>query len=220
MRPRLRVFMLLAVLAGVAGLAAIAIGGWWYLNREQLARQWACYRVGAAGSFEQARAELAWFEHGPDRDARLGELVRKWGTGNQRFDLYLARYVDHPASSQALRETFSEELGRRRELLPRWAHYWSYRTPLEPDREVASIIAYFDTLASAERPLEPITWREVLNLQAVLQWSGQGRLARGLSPTNWRRRYRRWQETSPSQLPPIARPAKPFPDWRGPAAEQ
>ena len=213
MRPWLRVSLTLVVLAG------IAIGGWWYLNREQLARQWACYRVGAAESFEQARAELAWFENGPDRATRLSELAGKWGTGNQRFDLYLARYVEHADCSESLRETFSRELGRRTDLLRRWAHHFSYRASLEPDQEIASIIEYFDALAAADRPEEGVTWRQVLNLQAVFQLIGQGRLAQGLTPGNWHQGYRRWHQSRPLELPPIARPASPFPDWQGPAVE-
>lgn len=212
MRPWLRVLLALLVLAGMV------IGAWWYFHREQLARQWACYRVGAAGSFEQAQAEIAWFEKGPDREAQLGELVRKWGTGNQQFDLYLARHLGDPACSDLLRETFARELGRRAELLPRWAHSWSYRAPLEPDAQIASILSYFDALASVE-PAEQITWREVLDLQAVFQLTGQGRLARGLSAANWHDRYRRWQQTRPHELPSVARPARPFADWRGPVAD-
>ena len=210
MRLWLRVLLTLVVLAG------IAIGGWWYLNRGRLSRQWACYRVGAAVSFEQAQAELAWFEKGPDRDVRLGELVGKWGTGNQRFDLYLARHVAHSTSSESLRESFSRQLGRRPELLRRWAHFWSYRLSLEPDREINSITAYFDALTAADRPEQTITWRQALNLQAVFQLTGQGQLALGLTPGNWRDRYGLWREHRPAEAPRIWRPASPFPDWRGP----
>ena len=213
MRPWLRVLLTLLVLGGI-GIAA-----WWYARREQLTRQWRCYRVGAAGSFDQAKREIAWFETGTHRQVRLDELVRKWGTGNGQFDLYLARYVDHPASSELLREVFSKELGRRGDLLPRWAHYWSYRAPLEPDEQVASILAYLDTLYSTEPP-KGITWREVLDLQAVFQLTrhgvaGEGWRARGLSPTSWLEYYRVWQETRPAKLPHVVRPEKPFADWQG-----
>lgn len=212
MRPWLRKLIVLLLLAG------IFVAAWLYANREQLARQWHCYKVGAAGSFDQAQGEIAWFETGPDRHARLAELTQKWGTGNGQFDLHLARYLHAAACSDRLRESFSKELGRRRELLPRWAHYWSYRAKLEPDGEIASILKYLDGRVSAEPP-KTITWREVLNLQAVLQLTGQGQLAPGFSPASWQVPYRRWQQTRPAQIPHVARPEVPFADWQGPVAD-
>ena len=203
MRPWLR--------ASIAGLLllGIAVGACCYANRRKLAPQWHCYRVGAAESFQRAREEIAWFETGTDHTARLAELTRKWGTGNRQFDLYLAQHLHHADCSKPLRETFSQELGRREELLPRWAHYWSFRAPQEPDREIASILRSVDVLAS-EKPPPPITWREVLNLQAVFQLIGAPRHARDLSPTNWHEHYRRWQQTRASGLPRVTRPQQPF----------
>jgi len=208
----------LRVLVVAVLLAAVGLAGWCCVNRRQLARQWGCYRVAAAGSFRQAQAEIARFENAPDRHAQVAELVRKWGTGNQRFDLYLAAHVTHPASSETLREIFSEELDRRRRLAPRWAHYWSWRAPLEPDRQVASVVDYLDTLFRSDRP-GTITWREVLDLRAVFHLTGQPQRGRGLSPTNWQDHYRVWQETRPAKLPHFTRPKKPFADWQGALGE-
>ena len=199
------------MLVGLTLLASLAIGAWWYVNRRELSRQWACYRVGAAESFSQAQHEIAWFETGPDRRDRLRDLTRKWGTGNRQFDLYLARHVDDLASSELLRETFSRELGRRKELLPRWARYWSHRAKLEPDRQIASTLSYLDTLVLA-RVTRTIPWREVLDLQAVFQLTGHGHLAADLSPENWQQQYRRWQQTRPARLSHTERPGKPFAD--------
>ncbi len=198
MRTSLRTSVAVALTAG------IVLGAWGYASRKQLARQLACYRVGAAESFELAQAEIAWFESSPDRKVRLEELVRKWGTGNRQFDLYLARHLGNAACTDSLRESFCAEMDRREELPARWAHYWTYRTPLEPDQQIVSILKYLDTLSTADGS-KTITWREVLDLRAVFQLTGH-RPARGISPTNWREYYRVWQETRPAELPHVARP--------------
>lgn len=204
MRPYLRALIVLLLVAGIAA------GIWGYAYRRQLRRQWACYQVGAAASPAEAQRRMAWFEAGADRAARLEELVRKWGTGNRRFDLYLAQYVARPESSELLRATFSAELSRRDELLPRWAHYWAHQAPLEPDEQIASILRYLDALASADRPRR-LTWRQALNLQAVWELLGQRELARGLTPEDWQTRYRRWRQIRPTAVPRVPRPASPFP---------
>lgn len=207
MRLRVRI-IITAVLLLAAGCAA-----WFYFNWARLERQSACYRVGSAETAEQTRAIVAWFETGPDRDLRLRELVGKWGTGNRQFDLNLAQYIDSPDSSEPLRKTFSRELAWRRELLPRWARFWSWRTKLEPDEQIASVASYLDDLAAsnaASKTPRPITWREVLELQAVFQLTGAEPLAPRLSPENWLSRYGRWQKMRPAKLPHVARPKQPF----------
>lgn len=198
------------LLVGLLLGAGVLLAGWVYADRETLRRQWGVYRVGAAESYEAARERLAWFGEGPDRDARLRELVGKWGTGNRRFDLYLARYLNDPAADNRLRRAFSEHLSRHPELLSRWAHYWAYRAPTEPHDQLASVVAYFDTLY-ADAADRPITWREVLDLQAVFDWVDASQQAIGLSPENWRRHYRVWRETQPEELPSVARPETAFP---------
>jgi len=191
-------------------LAALGLGAWAYAHRGALQRQWACYRVGAAGSPAEAQAEIAWFEaDAEDRQVRLDDLVGKWGTGNQRFDVYLASHLYDPACSDALREAFAAELDRRPELLPRWAHFWSWRTRQEPNEQIGSTVEYLGTLAAATPPAT-ITWREVLDLHAVFELTGQGALAAGLSPANWLEHYRRWQQVRPAELPHIGRPKEPF----------
>ena len=103
MKRLLRALLILLV------FAAVAVGALCYVYRHTLSRQWACYRVGNAESFDRARDEIVWFEQGADRRQRLAELVRAWSTGNPTFDLYLARYVDHADSSDHMREMFSKE---------------------------------------------------------------------------------------------------------------
>jgi len=217
MRPWLRI----AITAVVLG--AVVAGAWVYVNHRRLATQWegqwGSYRVGQANSAEEAAAEIAALEQGPDRDARLRELVGKWGTGNQRFDLYLAEYVRSAQSSELLREAFSLEFAWRESLLGRWAEYWCWESPGEPDERIASIVEYLDVLAGAEPP-RAITWREVLDLQAVLTLFGRPELAVRLKPENWRDRYRRWQKARPERLPHVARPERPFSDWQGPSPVQ
>jgi len=198
-------------LIGLLLIGGLAIGAWAYGNRQPLRRQWAVYQVGAAKSYETAQERLAWFDEGPDPDARLGELVGKWGTGNRQFDLYLARYLGDPAASRRLRQAFSEHLSRWPVLLSRWAHYWAYRAPMGPDEQLASVVDYFDTLYT-EAPDRRITWREVLDLQAVFYWVESSPRAVGLSPENWREHYRVWLETRPDELPSVARPETALPD--------
>lgn len=205
MRFKWRILTLLAV------VSIVATGVWLRFNWVQLERQWRVYRVGAATSYEKARRELAWLDREPDRAIRLRELVRKWGTGNPQFDLHLARYVGDPASSEALREAFSLNLAWRDGLLERWAHYWSWRPGESPRERVESIRNYLDLLLASNA--KGLTWREVLDLQAVFHLTGQPRLALRLAPENWRDRYRQWLAKRPEPLPLMARPDQPFPDW-------
>lgn len=209
-------FRLTVTAVALAGAVAAA---WAYMNRHALTRQWMCYRVGAAESFEEAQRSLRWFEQGPDRPLRLRELVGRWGTGTQRFDFYLARHVGSPESSEALRERFSLEFGWREELLERWAHYWAWQSREEPDEQIASILEYLDTLASVEPP-KSITWREVLDLQAIFQLTGNAEPAERLKPANWHQRFAQWNAHRPAGLPHVARPETPLPGWEGPIPER
>jgi len=208
---RLWLRLVLAFLLCAAGAAAI----WAYLSRERLTRQWMAYRGGSAASYEKAQEALAWFESGPDRDARLRELVGRWGGGNLRFDYYLARYVSSAESSEAMRKSFSLGLAWRERLLPRWAHWWCWRAVQGPDRQAEEILAYLDLLASAKDHKE-ISWREILDLQAIFHLTGQPKWAERLQPENWRERYRQWRESRPAGPIRAEKPSKPFPDWEGP----
>ena len=216
MRPWLRILITAVV------LAAAAVGAWVYVNHRRLANQWegqlGSYRVGRAETLQEAVAQIAALEQGPDRRKRLRELTGKWGTGNQRFDFYLAEHVRSGQSSELLRQTFSLEFAWREPLLGRWARYWCWQSATGPDERRASIVEYLDVLVGADPPGE-ITWREVLDLQAVFQLSGQPGLAVRLKPENWRARYRAWQKTRPAPLPRIGRPETPFADWEGPPPE-
>lgn len=205
----LRLVVLLAALAGAAGAV------WVYMHQPKLAGQWDSYRVGQAADFAAAEVEIARFERAPDPRPALRELCGKWGTGNQRFDLYLAEHVRAAGSTEALRQEFSLVFAWREDLLARWAHYWTWRVRGGPVRRIAAVVEYFDLLATADPP-RAITWREVLDLQAVFQLTGQPKLAVRLTPENWRERYRRWQQLRPETPPRAERPAMPFPDWQGP----
>jgi hypothetical protein len=190
-------------------LAGTGLGACWYVNRDFLQRHWMIYQVGAVPTYQEAKPKLAWFDGPPDRIARLPSLAGRFGRGNGRFDLYLAQYVVDPDSSDSLRQTFSTELAARDGLLARWAGYWSWQLAQAPDAEIASILDYLEALNHA--PSRTLTWREVLDLQAVFQWTGRPGLARGLSPGNWRERYRQWQLDHPSRLPHVERPSEPMP---------
>ena len=194
-----------------AVLVTVALGMSCYAKRREIACQLAVYRVGSAATFSQAQTAMEWFETGPDDQAGLAELVAKWGSGNRRFDIYLAEHISGPTSSQALRQAFSLELGRREDLLPRWSHYSCWRATVEPDGRIASISSHFDLLILADS-VQTITWREVLDLQAVFCITGHPRLAKRLSPENWRDRYAKWQDARPSEPPRIVRPQEAMPD--------
>jgi len=201
----------LRILIGALALAVLALGVWAYFQRRALLSQWHCYRVATAESYAAAEQELAWFEQGDDPRQRLAELAGKWGTGNTTFDLYLAQYVSQGQSSEALRAVFSQELGRRAGLLDRWAHYWAYRAPTDPGRQLASVVDYFESLAAVDATKAAITWREVLDLQAAFFWTARSELAAGLSPENGLERFRRWQQERASPLPRVGRPSRPLP---------
>jgi hypothetical protein len=203
------------LLLTAAAIVVTIVGTGIYARYQTLHWQWESYRVGAAESYDVARARLSAHTTGPQAVARIRELVGSWGTGNVRFDLFLARYVGDPQSREALREGFSTELAWRDGLLERWAQYWSWHAPLEPDPQIASVVDYFQLLTRADPP-RAITWRDVLDLQAVFALTGQARLALRLSPQNWRERFARWQAARPTPLPHVTRPALPLPDWQGP----
>jgi hypothetical protein len=209
---------LLAIAIALVVFGGLAGAVWFYYQRNPLGRQVAGYRVGAAENYEKARREIAWFEQGADRETKLRELVEGWGTGNQKFDLYLARYLGDPKSSEALRQAFSLNLAWRSELLPRWAHYWRWRAKLSPAEEFASINDYLAALVLVDPP-KKLTWREILDLQAVFELTGHGELAKRLDPNNWPGRYQRWVESAPEPSN-VARPELPFPDWEGAAPRE
>jgi hypothetical protein len=208
----MRYWMRLVLVGGL--LAAGIAAGWGYRNRQGLDRQWASYRVGTATDVDEARTRLAWFESGPDADDKLHDLVRRWGTGNQSFDFYLAWYVHDRQSSERFRETFSLELAKRPDLLARWAHFWLWRVTEEPDRQICQTVAYLANVAKADAS-KTLTWREVLDLEAIFHQAGHDPLAERLSPTNWRERYLRWVEVSSGQVAHVDRPETPFADWVG-----
>ena len=168
------------------------------------------YRIGAATSPQEAEAEIVGCLAAPDHEAMIRELVGKWGTGNPQFDLHLVAHLGGGSCSEPLRAAFAAELGRRPGLLDRWAHYWIWRSPLPPQQQMASVATYLDALIMADPPRD-ITWREVLDLEALFQLTGHGQLAQRLSPVNWRHRYGGWQRSRPVELPSIPRPTQPFP---------
>jgi len=207
--PRLLRALLLLVV--VAGLLA---GVWVFVNWRIVVWQWSSYQVGAAASFEEARKQFAQFEQGEHAPERLRVLVAKWGTGNRQFDRYLAQYATDGGSSTALRRAFSRELGRRPELLPRWEHFWRWQASLEPERQIASILEYLDPKAFADQPGAgaSITWRELLDLQAIFAISGDHDRAARVRPDTWREHYRVWSETRRTAIGHVSRPASPLPD--------
>ena len=136
------------ILRAILLLAVLSLAVWCYIYREPLARQWSLYRVGAAATRQEAEAELVRCETDPDEDAMIGELVDKWGTGNRQFDLRLADHLDAPSCGESLRQAFAGQISHQTELLQRWAHYWSWRSPLPPEQQMASVVAYLDVMAA------------------------------------------------------------------------
>jgi hypothetical protein len=195
-------------------VAGLLLGVWVYQNRDRFTSQWASYQVGAAERYPEARQRLVALQQSDDdRDVRLREVAAKWGTGNRRFDLHLARFITDPASNPQLRELFSRHLSHRPELLARWGHFWAHQASLPPDEQISQIVTYLDQIAYAEDAIvdQPLSWREVLDLQAVFTLTGARDRAIGLTPENWRDHFRVWQETAPVQHPTVQRPSDPLP---------
>jgi hypothetical protein len=207
-----RLWLAIGIAAMLGGLAA---GGWFYFHPLPLGPQVAAYQIGTEPTFSLAKREIASLDNEPDRQTKLRELVGGWGTGNAQFDLYLAQYLGEPECSDAMRETFSLELGWRPELLSRWAHYWAWRSRQEPAAEIASIAEYLAALVSLEPPRR-LTWREVLNLQASFALTNHSELGRRLTPDNWPGRFREWIAANPDWRE-LKRPKSPLPDWQGPS---
>lgn len=183
-------------------------------ERWAVGAQLASYRIGQTTTYAEAAKKIAEIEQSGD-PAALSELVSGWGTGNDRFDYYLARYVAEPPSNQApsreapsrdapsrdapsreapsreaLREAFSRELSWRPALVARWAHFWSWQVKQSPAEEIASIRGYLAALLQADPPRK-LSWREVLALQAVFALTGHADAAHRLDTTNWRARFER-----------------------------
>jgi hypothetical protein len=207
----MRRYWLVAVVAAAALGLAIAL--WSYSHHPAVGAQLAVYRIGQARSFDEAKREIAAVERQPKNDESLRELVSAWRSGNQAFDLYLASYLGDRQSSEALRRLFSLELSWHSERLVDWAHFWSWRSRLEPAEEIASVADYLAALSTAGDG-RGLTWREVLDFQAALALTGSTDLARRLGPDNWQDRYRVWSEGKPDFVS-VARPERPLPDWQG-----
>lgn len=204
----LRIFgKLLAVMALGGLLLAV---GWLYFQKEAVTRFWACYRVSSATNYPQAKTEMTWFSAGPDRVARLHDLVSLWGSGNEEFDRNFVLYLQDPDCDDSLREAFSLELAWRPELLSRWAHCWCHVGRLEPEENFESIVRYIDTLAVAE-PQREITWRDVLDLQAAFELAECRELALRLNPENYLSRHSEWVELGRPRAANLVRPQHFFP---------
>lgn len=173
-------------------IVAAGVGGWLYANRDAIERRRAVLRVADAPNFAQAQVELRWFELAPEVDEKRAELVGYWGTGQATFDTYLAQHLRDPDCGEALRKRFSEELAWRPELRPLWATVWRERTKQPPHEEAASVLEFLDTLAKAETPPR-LTWRQVLDVQAVFELRGRGDLAVRLTPENCLDRFRQFK---------------------------
>jgi hypothetical protein len=171
-------------------IVAAGVGAWLYAQRDAIERRRAVLRVGEAQTYAAAQAELRWFETPPQAEEKLAALAGYWGEGNENFDSHLARHLSEPACSDALRKRFSEELAWRPKLQRKWAEAWRRNTKLPPDQEIASIVDFLDTLTLAESPPK-LTWRQVLNAQAVFELRGRGDLVAWLTPENCLERYQR-----------------------------
>ena len=203
----MRRLVLLMLVAGVLG--GSGVGAWYWFGPTSALSQLACYRIGRAENFEQAKREIMAVERQTNRDDALRELMSGWRTGNPRFDLYLATYAEGPDSSEAFRRACSLELSWRPELLDDWAHFWSWRAKQSPSEEAASIDAYLQALSAADTP-RLLTWRDVLDFQAALTLTGHADLALRIAPDNWLGRYHAWRQAQP-EFSHLERPPKPLP---------
>jgi hypothetical protein len=178
-------------------LGLLVLIGWISWNWPRWQNELTCYRVATAENFEAAAGHIAWFDSQPRgvpqsshaRQEKLRVLVARFGTGNERLDNYLMRYAYDARASEDFREVLSREFGWRPEVIGYWAELWKSRFG-DPDRERESIERYLDLLAAADPPRK-LTWREVLDAQAILALTGRAERARRLTPENWQRRWKR-----------------------------
>ncbi len=199
------------LLGATCGAAAVGI----FDRRDPLTEQWELYRLIECETWSDARGRLAWFEAEPRRAQKLDLLVSRWGTGHTIFDEHLVRYACQARGADALREALAGQLSRRPELLPRWAHYWAWKSTLSPADEMESVCRYLATLIQAEPP-RSITWREVLDVQAVLTLEGHPDLAAQVAAERWQEPYRRWVAAGGGlPLRTVRRPELPLPEWVG-----
>jgi hypothetical protein len=198
----------------IVAVAALAVGIGLYVWRDKLAAQWASYQVASAGSYRAAARRIGQFEAAPDRDKKIHALVDAWGRGDPRYDYYLARYIRSPDCGDGLRQAFSLEISSRPGLIQRWGHFWSWHSSAGPAADHSHLRGYFDALASVEPPRR-LTWRDVLDLQALCARTGQGEVARRMKPDDWVAAYRRWIEAEAAWTTDAERPQAPFPDWEG-----
>ncbi len=201
--------LLKRLLYACALIAAVAAGvGAWH-EREHLARQYQCYRVGAAATYPQAQALMLRF----DTPQAVRSLVDKWGRGNPKFDVYLVRFAHEPSCPDAVRAALSRQVASSEPLAKRWAHLWRFRCEDPPQREYRQLAEYLTALLNSDEAL-PVTWRDVLDLQALFSDTGHWMLARGLTPQNWRQRFVEWQRLVGGQpaLWTLNRPGRPLPD--------
>lgn len=175
----------------LALVLAVAAGALWLLARRDVLRlQWACYEVTSAADYPAFLKRIARFDQPPHDYQRLRALVSRWHTGNERFDELLARYLFDAPCSEALREAFSRELSWRDGLLRAWATQWRGQKS-DPDEQIASIHRYLEALKTADPP-HSLTWRDVLDIQGAMAYSGHPELGERLTPDNWRGRYQLW----------------------------
>lgn len=185
---------------------------YWRLSQPAGQAQLGAYRVGNAADEAAAQRELRLLEAQGDSATARAELCASWGTGNPRFDYYLARYLFTPDCSDALRERFTQELARRPELLPRFAHFWRWRAGAIAADEAAAQWEFFE-LRRTERPGTRLTWREVLDLTALLELCGQGKSARRLKPDDWESRLAGLHVAADAWRALAEQPAGPLPGW-------
>ncbi len=158
---------------------------------------------------------------------RAWTLVEKWGTGNQQFDLYLARYLRDPACSDRLRKMFSLELAWRPEQLSRLSHLRRWEISGSPadhfDRLADQLHSRHSLLTirhgtqedfstSEFEQLCRLTWADILEVQVLFEATGHAHLAHRLTPENWPQRYQRWVEVGgrDRHFWNIPRPSRPF----------
>lgn len=177
---------ILLVLASVLSAGAL----WLFAQRDELRLQWDCHEVTAAADYPAFLERIAQFDQPPHDYQRLRALVSRWHAGNERFDGFLARYLFDAPCSEALREAFSRELSWRDGLLDAWAAQWRAQKA-NPEEQIASVRRYLDALDSADPP-HALTWRDVLDIQGAMAYSGHPELARRLTPDNWHGRHQLW----------------------------
>lgn len=196
------------------GLFLVVLVGVWmsYQHWEDARWRWTAYQLAESPSYA---ATKSYFRQAQQAD-QLWSLVGQFGRGQPQFDFYLLHFAADPQCNDRFRKTLAFELGWRTDALQRWSHFHRWSSQQIPHEVYLELSNYLAAIAASDSE-RSITWRDVLDMQAMLAATGHADLAHQLTPENWLARYRTWVARGGNNRHfwNVSRPAAPFHDWLG-----